>query len=129
MMFNPDALKQAQEIVFSRKANASNHGTVYFNNVPVIRENTQKHLSLFFDSKLNFFDHMNKQIKKTSKGANVIKKMIWLLPRSSLLTICKSVVRPHLDYDDVIYDQPNNSRFSDKIETVQYNSALPITGA
>ena len=41
LIFNPDALKQTEEIVFSRKVNASNHGTVYFNNVPVIRENIQ----------------------------------------------------------------------------------------
>ena len=39
MIFNPVASQQAQEIVFSRKANTSNHGTVYFNNVPVIRKN------------------------------------------------------------------------------------------
>ena len=44
MIFNPDASKQGQEIVFSRKANAGNCDTVYFNNVPVIRENIQKHL-------------------------------------------------------------------------------------
>ena len=37
MIFNPDASKQAQEIVFTRKANVTDHGTVYFNNVPVIR--------------------------------------------------------------------------------------------
>ena len=55
--------------------------------------------------------------------------MNFLLPRSSLLTIYKSFVRPHLDYGDVIYDQPNNSRLSDKIESVQYNAALAITGA
>ena len=52
-----------------------------------------------------------------------------LLPRSSQLKIYKSFVRPHLDYGDVIYDQPNNSRLSDKIESVQYNAALAITGA
>ena len=51
------------------------------------------------------------------------------LPRSSLLTIYKSFVRPHLDYSYVIYDQSNNSRLSDKIETVQYNAALAIAGA
>ena len=56
MIFNPDTSKQAQEIVFSRKANASNHKNVYLNNVPVIRENIQKHLGLFLDSKLIFFD-------------------------------------------------------------------------
>ena len=67
MIFNPDASKQAQEIVFSRKANASNHETVYFNNVPAIRENIKKHLGLFVDSKLSFFDHINEKIKKVTK--------------------------------------------------------------
>ena len=95
----------------------------------MIRENIQKHLGLLLDSKLNFFDHINEKIKKATKGVNVIRKMNLLLPRSSLLTIYKSFVRPHLDYGDVIYDQPNNSRLSDKIETVQYNDALAISGA
>ena len=39
MIFNADASKQAQEIVFSCKANGSSHETLYFNNVPVIMEN------------------------------------------------------------------------------------------
>ena len=56
-------------------------------------------------------------------------KVSLLLLRSSLLTIYKSFVRPHADYGDVIYDEPNNSRLSDKIETVQYNAALATTGA
>ena len=34
-----------------------------------------------------------------------------------------------MDYRDVIYDQPNNSTLSDKIELVQYNAALAVTGA
>ena len=36
---------------------------------------------------------------------------------------------PHLDYGDIIYDQPNNQDFSNKLEVVQYNAALAITGA
>ena len=128
MMFNPDTLKQAQEMVFSGKTNASNHKTVYFNNVPMRRENIQKHLSLFLDSKLSFLDHINEKIKKATKGVNVMSKMNLFLPRSSLLTIYKSFVRSHLDYG-VIYNQPNNYRLSDKIESVQYNAALAISGA
>ena len=34
-----------------------------------------------------------------------------------------------MDYCDVVYDQPWNDAFSDKLETVQYNAALAITGA
>ena len=41
----------------------------------------------------------------------------------------KSFIRPHLDYGDIIYDQPNNESFCQKIEAVQYNAALSITGA
>ena len=104
MIFNPDASKQAQEIVFSCKANASNHATVYFNNVPVIKDNIQKHLGLFLDSKLSFFDHINEKIKKATKGVSLKRKMNLLLLRSSLLTIYKSFVRLHLDYGDVTYD-------------------------
>ena len=51
------------------------------------------------------------------------------LPRSSLLTIYKSFVRPHLDYGDVIYDQTNNFSLSDKIESVLSNAVLAIAGA
>ena len=50
-------------------------------------------------------------------------------PRKSLITIYKSFIRPHLDYCDFIYDQPNNESFCSKIEQIQYNAALAITGA
>ena len=51
------------------------------------------------------------------------------LPRKVLLTLCKSFVRTHLDYGDIIYDQTNNESFCNKLETVQYNEALVITGS
>ena len=128
IIFNPDVSKQAQEVIFSRKGITTNHATVYFNNDPVIRENFQKQLGLFLDSKLNFSRHINEKTKKATKSINVIRKMNLSLSRSSLLTIYKSFVRPYLDNHDVIYDQPNNSSLSDKIESVQYNAVLAITG-
>ena len=122
--------KQLKQNIFKsmggfRKLNRKNKK----NNKPVIRGNFQKHLGLFLDSKLNFSGHINEKIRKATKGINVIRKMNLSLPRSSLLTIYKSFVRPHLDYGDVIYDQLNNSSLSDKIESVQYNAVLAITGA
>ena len=36
---------------------------------------------------------------------------------------------PHLDYGDIIYDQPNNESFSYKLQTLQYNASLAITGS
>ena len=51
------------------------------------------------------------------------------VPRSTLLTIYKMFVCPHLDYGDIIYDRPNNENFKSKLESIQYNAALAITGA
>ena len=34
----------------------------------------------------------------------------------------------YLDYADVIYDQPNNNKLCDQIESVQYRACLAITG-
>ena len=42
---------------------------------------------------------------------------------------CKTVVQPHLDYDDIIYEKAYNSSFHQKIEPVQYNACVAITGA
>ena len=49
--------------------------------------------------------------------------------RKSLLTIYKAFLRPLLDYGDMIYDQPQNQSFCDKLESVQYKAASAITGA
>ena len=89
----------------------------------------KKHLGVYLDEKLNFNTHITEKIGKASKGIGVIKKLFKSLPRNALLTIYKSFVRPHLGYGDIVYDQPNNESFTSKLEQVQYNAALVITGA
>ena len=44
--------------------------------------------------------------------------------------IYRSFVRPHLNYDDILYDKPNNENenFQNKIEKVQYRAYLAKTG-
>ena len=88
-----------------------------------------KHLGLTLDEKLSFTNCINDKINKTLKGVGLLRKLSTLLPRQSLLTIYKSFIRPHLDYGDIIYDQPLNESLSNRIESVQYKAALAITGA
>ena len=75
------------------------------------------------DEKLNFEYHLKEKRVKFNK------KLQNRLPRQVLLTIYKSLVRPHLDSGDIIYDQTNNESFCQKLESYQYNAALAITGA
>ena len=53
----------------------------------------------------------------------------WAIILTSLLSNPLAFIRPHLDYSDIIYDKPNNRNICNKIESLQYTSALAITGA
>ena len=99
MSFNPDPIKQAQEVIFSRKLIKPRHSLIKFNNIPVQNASSQKHLGLIFDEKLNFESHLKEKCLKFNKGIGIIKKLQNTLPRQALLTIYKSFVRPHLDYE------------------------------
>ena len=46
-----------------------------------------------------------------------------------MITIYKAFVRPHLDYGDILYDQAYNASFHQKLEKVQYDACIAITGA
>ena len=58
---------------------------VFFDEVPVERSVSQKHLN----QKFNFSKHINEKISKAQKGISVIKKLYNILPRNALLTIYK----------------------------------------
>ena len=121
MNFNPDPSKQAQELLFSRKISSKPYPSLYFNDNPVHQVQLQKHLGLFL--------HIQCILIKTHKIIGMIKKLQPIIPRAALLTIYKSFLRPHLDYGDVIYDRAFNESFQNKLESVQYDAALAITGA
>ena len=128
MSFNPDPIKQAQEVIFSRKIQKTCYPSIYFNNKLVKQVPSQKHLGLILDNKLNFQEHLQNILNKVNKTIGLLRKLQNILPRE-LLTIYKLFVRPHLDYGDVIYDQNYNNFFHQKLESIQYNAALAITDA
>ena len=51
-------------------------------------------------------------------GIGVIQKLSKTLSCHFLITIYKSFVRPHLDYSDIVYEQPNNESFKQKSERI-----------
>ena len=82
---------------------------------------------LAYNWKMSF----NPDPKKPHKRYFYLDKLTRLrnsLPRKSLITIYKAIIR-HLDYKDILYNQPNNAAFFQKIESFQYKVALIITGA
>ena len=81
------------------------------------------------DNRLTFDEHLTNVSNKISKTIGLLKTLQNILPRSALLTIYECFIRPHLDYGDIIYDQVYNFSFHKKLEPIQYNAALALTGA
>ena len=129
MQFNPNPNKQANEVYFTRKTTSHDYLAIKFNGNPVQQCNSQKHLGLILDKQLNFNEHDDKKIIICNKLIRSIKCLSSLLSRKSLLTIYKSFIRPHLDYCDILYDNPANETLINLIEKVQYKACLAFTGA
>ena len=128
MKFNPDPSKQAQEVHFSNRTNKDSYLFIAFNNSQVETISSQKHVGLILDERLNFSEHLESKINKWFKVIGFLKKLSNKLTRDALLRICKSFVRCHLDYADIVYDKPNNESFTSKLERAQYKVCLAITG-
>ena len=129
MSFNLDPSKQAQAVIFSRKIKNTSNPPLVFNNANVSSYKSQKHLGILLDSKLNSEEHYQTVLNKTNRTIGLLRKLQSFLPRATLITIYKAFVRLHLDYGDVLYDQVFNASFHEKLESIQYNVCLALTGA
>ena len=101
---------------------------MFLNNNNVSQVNSQKHLEVILDVKLTFEEHL-KYVFNKNKTIGLLRKLSNLLPRQALVIIYKAFVRPYLDYGDVLYDQVFNNSFPARIESIEYNACLAITGA
>ena len=104
------------------------HPPIFFNDKPVQQVSSQKHLDLTLDTSLTFDEHIKTTTSNVSKTIGVLRKLNNRLPRSSLTTVYKSFVRPHLDYSDGIFDKAYNNSFQQGLEYFQYKASMAITG-
>ena len=99
-----------------------------------------KHLGLILQFKLNFVKHLFEKMKKAKRIIGMIKHLNYLLPLKTLNQMYKSLVRPHLDYCDIIYHIPQTVHpqsvnggitlncHMERVEQIQYQAALAVTG-
>ena len=58
-----------------------------------------------------------------------MNKTIGFLRKLQNLQSYKALVRPHLSYKDIPYDLTYNNSFHRKLESIQYNACLALSGA
>ena len=78
------------------------HPSLIFNWKDVSRSDSHKHLGLVIDP-----------------GIALLRKLRHSIPRKPLVSICKTFLKPHLDYCGVIFNKPHNEKFTDTVESCQ----------
>ena len=89
----------------------------------------QKYLGVILDFKLLSEEHLNNVLAKVNKAVGLLRKLRNLMTRRTLIITYKDFIRPHLDYGDILYHHVFSNSFKEKLESIQYNSCLALTGA
>ena len=86
------------------------------------------HLGLTLQSSMSWRNHIVQVYEKASKRLNMLKFVTYKLDHSILTSLYKSLIRPLLEYGDVIW---NNCYDCDSalVDSVQYEAARLVTGA
>ena len=129
MSFNPESSKQTLEVIFSLKSKRPTHPPLVFNNRNVSQTFSQKHVGVILDFKLTFEDHLNDVLGKVNKAVGLLRKFRNFVPVSTLITIYKAFIWPYLDYGNVLCDEIFNNSFKERLESIQNNACLALTGA
>ena len=122
MSFNPDRTKPTHEVKFSWKTKNIIYSNLYTNNVPIFKLTSQKHLRLNLDAKLSFNNHIDEKIGKAIEGVGLLHKL------QCFLLLFINPLEDHIWAMEMSYMIKLQVQLS-PVESIQYNTALAITGA
>ena len=128
MIFKPESTKQAQEVIFSRKNTKKIYPKIFFNTIPVSKADSQAHLGLHLDSKLSFDFHIKTMLTKVNRTIGLLRNFNKYYLDHLWLSFTKLSSDKYVDYGDVIFDHAFNNSFHQRLEYIQYNAVLAITG-
>ena len=111
MRFNCNHTKPVLEVVFSGITSETRHLLLIINKAVIKRVPFHKHLGQIWGSKLDFKEQLDNVLSRADK---MIALLQYIMPRRSVLTIYKTVVRLHFDYGDAVYDKVLNESFHKK---------------
>lgn len=67
----------------------------------------EKDLGIIIDNKLNFQNHINKQVNKANQKLGLINRSFKYMDKDMFLQLFKSLVRPHLEYGSTVWSVAN----------------------
>jgi hypothetical protein len=113
--------------VISKKRNKIDHPLATLAEVPVTRVLHHKHLGLTISHDLTWNEHIEQIVDKANRRLGILRSLKFKLDRLSLEKIYKSLIRPILEYGDIVWQ--TQGLVLDPLEKVQLNAARIVTGA
>ena len=118
---------KSKDLIFSRKV-LNNSQPLIFNNIPINRVNSHKHLGVFLHSSLDWATQVNEACLKANRKLSVLKG-VKMLNRKTLDLLYKVTVRSVIDYALPIYGNTLRQTELARFDRLQYRAAKLVTGA
>ena len=125
MIYN---IEKTLSITFSLKPNPIPQPPLTFNDRPVSEVTELCHLGLTLCSNMKWNQHISNIRNRAGNRNNILRKLKFRLPRQTLEKLYIQMIRPILEYCDVIFDGCGTVQ-SQKLESIQYDAARTSLGA
>ena len=93
---------------------------------PVTRVQSTKSLGGLFDQRQVWEEHVGSLCKRVSSGLAVLKEARQYVPQDTLLTIYNALIKPLVDYCDVVWGNLNKA-LTARLQKLQNRAARIIT--
>jgi hypothetical protein len=121
-------VKKTESIIFFVKRFKPHHPDLFFDNKKIVEVLQHTHLGVKLTTNLSWKAHIVNIFEKANKKLNMLKGLKYKISRDTLCKLYKSLIRPVMEYADVLWDSCTESE-SDILEHVQYEAAKLVTGA
>ena len=119
--------KKTKYMLFGTKHKLNNipNFNLYMGGELLERVETFKYLGVKLDQHLTFQDHIDWVYRKSSMKLGAIRKICKNLTQPIALSLYKSLVLPHLDYCDIVFDCANQESLS-RLQILQNSACRTI---
>jgi ribonuclease P/MRP protein subunit RPP40 len=100
---------------------------IYLNRVAVNEVDYYPNLGIMYGNKMDWKHHLEHIANKVALRMAYLKRLQYNLPRSALEKIYLTMIRPIIEYGDIIYDNLNITQ-CEQLERIQRRAALICTG-
>jgi hypothetical protein len=112
----------------TRKVNQAPKPILTLNGVAIKEVQTHKHLGLTFNTNLNWNDHIDNLVSKANRCIGLLRRINRDVPRECLEILYKSMIRPILEYCDIVYDGTTDTHLK-RLEATQRQAAITCASA